>query len=96
MAGTTGKLKSDVADPQRKRTVLQTMTTNKFDLSAKVQHTALVGPTGRGHGYVVLVTVSTATVDQLDVPIPQNLSSDRRERQRQVAGQRPQTFVAVQ
>jgi hypothetical protein len=74
LAGTTGKLKSDVANPQRKQTVLQTMTTNKFDLSAKVQHTALVGPTDRGNGYMVLVTVYGYRSTQLDVPIPQNLS----------------------
>lgn len=74
LAGATGKLKADVADPQRKAALKQTLTQGKFDLSAKVQHTALVGPTDRGNGYVVLVTVYGYKSTSLDVPIPQNLS----------------------
>jgi len=74
LAGATGKLKADVADPQRKAALQQTLTQGKFDLSAKVQHTALVGPTAKGNGYVVLVTVYGYKSTSLDVPIPQNLS----------------------
>jgi hypothetical protein len=74
LAGATGKLKTDVADPQRKKALQQTLTQGKFDLSAKVQHTALVGSTDHGDGYDVLVTVYGYKSTALDVPIPQNLS----------------------
>jgi hypothetical protein len=74
VAGATGKLRADVTTPQRKQALLKSMTDGKFDLSAKVQHTALVGPTNRGNGYDVLVTVYGYTSKQLDVPIPQTLS----------------------
>jgi cell division septation protein DedD len=72
LAGATGQLKADIE--KQKDTILSTMTQHKFDLSAKVQHTALVGPTDRGHGYVVLVTVYGYTSAQLDLPLPENLS----------------------
>jgi cell division septation protein DedD len=72
LAGATGKLKADIE--AQKDTILHTMTQHKFDLSAKVQHTALVGPTDRGNGYVVLVTVYGYTSAQLDLPLPENLS----------------------
>ena len=42
LAGATGKLAGDIR--AQKDAILQTMTQGKFDLSAKVQHTALVGP----------------------------------------------------
>jgi hypothetical protein len=72
VAGATGKLRSDIES--QKDTIQNTMTQGKFDLSAKVQHTALVGPTDRGKGYVVLVTVYGYTSTQLDLPLPENLS----------------------
>jgi hypothetical protein len=72
LAGATGSLKADIE--KQKDTIQTTMTQHKFDLSAKVEHTALVGPTDRGDGYVVLVTVYGYTSTQLDLPLPENLS----------------------
>ena len=60
LAGTTGKLRSDMA-AARKQT-LQTMDAGRFDLAARLDATALV-PAASGSGTNVLVVVSGWTVD---------------------------------
>lgn len=73
LAGSTGKLKSDISNPTRKAATKSVIEQGKFDLSAKVGHAALVGPTDKGDGYVVIVTVLGYQSTALDVPKPQNL-----------------------
>jgi hypothetical protein len=55
LSGTTGALKSDLA--KDKARILKAMQQAKIDTKAQIAHTALAGPTDKGNGYVVLVTV---------------------------------------
>ena len=72
VAGASGSLKTDIA--KSKATTLSTLTKGKFDLSARVTHEALVGPTGKGNNsYQVLVTVNGYKSTTPDVPTQQNL-----------------------
>lgn len=70
LAGTTGSLRSDVA--AKKATTKSTLVTGKFDLSARITHSALVGPAGQ-NAYVVLVTVNGYKSTTPEVPTQQNL-----------------------
>jgi hypothetical protein len=59
LAGTTGKLHSDVLS--KRSLTLKALTAGKFDTGAQVTHTALQGgndKTKDGKGYIVLVSVS--------------------------------------
>ena len=53
--GTTGALHSDLA--KDKARTLAVLNKNKVDLRADVTHTGLEGPTDKGNGYVVIVTM---------------------------------------
>jgi hypothetical protein len=68
LAGATGGFASDLK--QEKNLTLQTLTSNKFDLSATVTHTALEGPitSGKARGYTVLVTLNGYKSTQPDNP----------------------------
>ena len=68
--GATGSLKTDIAS--KKATTLTTLTTGKFDLTARVTHTALVGPSGK-NSIDVLVSVNGYKSTTPDVPTQQNL-----------------------
>lgn len=74
LAGTTGSLRSDLAS--KKATTLKQLTDGKFDLSAKITHTALEGAaqSGKSTGYVVLVTFNGYRSTALTVPIQQQLA----------------------
>jgi hypothetical protein len=73
LAGTTGPLHSDLANS--KATTLKTLQQKKLDLRADVTHTALLGPSEDGKGYVVLVTMLGYQVSggQQSLPTPQRL-----------------------
>jgi hypothetical protein len=73
LAGTTGALRSDVAD--KKSTTQSTITQGKFDLYGKLTHKALEGPveSGKRKGYIVLVTINGYHSDAPDQPVQQNL-----------------------
>ena len=74
---TTGDLHSDLT--KQKATTKSTLTKGKFDLYAKVQHSALVGPVAptpakdRTEGFVVLVALYGYTTSSPQTPNPQNL-----------------------
>jgi hypothetical protein len=72
--GTTGALRSDLVS--KKATTLKQLTDGKFDLSAKITHTALESPTqsGKSTGYIVLVTFNGYRSTALTVPIQQQLA----------------------
>jgi hypothetical protein len=70
LRGTTGSLRSDVS--AKKAATKSTLVTGKFDLSARITHTALVGPSGK-NGYIVLVTVNGYKSTTPAVPTQQNL-----------------------
>jgi hypothetical protein len=71
--GATGSLKSDVS--KNRAQTLNAMTKGKFDLTGKITHKALEGPTGAGkqHGYVVLVTINGYRSSAPDQPVQQSL-----------------------
>jgi hypothetical protein len=72
--GATGALRQDVV--HNKSATLQAMTKGKFDLQAKVVHSALVGPAkpnSAGKSYVVLVAVNGYKSNAPELPTPQNL-----------------------
>ena len=70
--GTTGQLKTDVES--KKATTLSTLTKGKFDLTARVTHQALVGPSGKSRkSYDVLVSINGYKSTTPDVPTQQNL-----------------------
>ena len=72
VAGASGSLKKDIASS--KASTLSTLTKGKFDLSARVTHQALVGPTGKGNSsYQILVSVNGYKSTTPDVPTQQNL-----------------------
>lgn len=70
LRGTTGSLHTDVA--AKKSATKSTLVTGKFDLSARITHEALVGPSGKS-AYVVLVTVNGYKSTTPTVPTQQNL-----------------------
>ena len=70
--GTTGALKKDFLS--KKATTLSVITKGKFDLTARVTHQALVGPSGKGgKAYDVLISVNGYKSTTPDVPTQQNL-----------------------
>ena len=70
--GASGQLKKDIA--AKKATTLSTLTKGKFDLTARVTHSALVGPAGKsGKSYLVLISVNGYKSTTPDVPTQQNL-----------------------
>ncbi len=73
LAGTTGKFTADVKALKAK--TLSTLTSGKFDISAKVRHVALVGPaeSGKKNSYVVLVVLFGYQSTNPSIPNPQNL-----------------------
>lgn len=71
LAGATGGVRSDLV--AKKAATLKFLTTNKFDLTSKVTHEALVGPNAKGNGYVVLVTVDGYKSSAPNTPVQSNL-----------------------
>ncbi|MGI8678057.1 MAG: hypothetical protein ACR2LX_05095 [Jatrophihabitans sp.] len=74
LAGATGAIKTDLEG--KKANTLKTITDGKFDLSAVVTHSALVGPASqkdKTSGYVVLVSLNGFRSSQANQPTPQNL-----------------------
>lgn len=71
LAGATGPLKSDIRSNKAK--TLKVLTQGKFDLTAQVSHSALVGPDAKGDGYVVLVTLSGYKSTAPNTPVQSDL-----------------------
>ncbi len=71
--GLTGSVVDDIK--RNKATTLKALTDGKFDLSAKVTHTALIGPVDddKVTGYVVLVSLNGIKSTQQNLPTQQNL-----------------------
>ena len=70
--GTTGALKKDFLG--KKATTLSVITKGKFDLTARVTHQALVGPSGKGgKSYDVLISLNGYKSTTPDVPTQQNV-----------------------
>lgn len=72
--GVTGALVTDIK--AKKATTLKALTDGKFDLSAEVTHTALIGPVDddKVTGYNVLVSFNGFRSTQRNQPTQQNLS----------------------
>ncbi|MBE7188179.1 hypothetical protein [Jatrophihabitans endophyticus] len=71
LAGATGALRKDIAS--KRAATLKVLTAGKFDLSAQVTHSALVGPSAKGDGYVVLVTLAGYKSTAPNTPVQSDL-----------------------